>query len=274
MANNSIVVNDGYGDVTVAVDAWMENFQDNQVTLCVQTRIWGNATYGPWGFGIVGQSGYDGNGANWAEAGRGVFNYGAVVVDGICRWTVPRTETGWTASCWAKAWGEPVNGYSAYPNTHIEVRCDLWIDPAVRQPQGNPTVTISKTVANYGESVTVSWAKSATQGNAPFTRFELWQGSNLLYSGSGISKAVTPSDVTGAQGGNVTYTVKEIHTWAGVEYETSSSVSVEVRSGTVTVYNSQGTKCTGLVTVYNSQGDACYALITVYDDDGLPHNII
>lgn len=147
--------------------------------------------------------------------------------------------------------------------------------PAVqRQPHGNPTVKASKTTANYGESVTISWAKSATQGNANFDRFELWQGSNKLYSGSGISKSVVPSDVTGAKGGTATYTLKEIHEWYGSYPSTESSVSINVRSGVVSVYDSSGNRHTGLVTAYDSSGKSHFVLITAYDANGSPHSVV
>lgn len=123
-------------------------------------------------------------------------------------------------------------------------------------------------------SVTISWAKSGTQGNANFDRFELWQGRNKLYSGSGISKSVVPSDATGAQGGTATYTLKEIHEWYGTYPETSTTISVTVRSGVVSVYDSSGTKHTGLVTAYDSSGNSHFVLITAYDANGSPHSVV
>lgn len=139
---------------------------------------------------------------------------------------------------------------------------------------GKPTIKASKTTANYGESVTISWAKSATQGNANFDRFELWQGNTKLYSGSAISKSVKPSDVTGAKGGTATYTLKEIHEWYGSYPSTESSVSINVRSGVVSVYDSSGTKHTGLVTAYDSSGNSHFVLITAYDANGSPHSVV
>lgn len=145
---------------------------------------------------------------------------------------------------------------------------------AVHGPHGNPTLSASKTTANYGESVNLSWAKSATQGNAAFTRFELWQGSSRLYSGSAVSKSVKPSDVTGPRGGTATYTLKEIHTWYGSEKTTQASRNITVRSGVVSVYDSSGTKHTGLVTAYDSGGGSHYVLISAYDSSGNKHSVV
>ena len=145
---------------------------------------------------------------------------------------------------------------------------------AVHGPHGNPTLSASKTTANYGESVNLSWAKSATQGNAAFTRFELWQGSSKLYSGSAVSKSVKPSDVTGPRGGTATYTLKEIHTWYGSEKTTQASRNITVRSGVVSAYDSSGTKHTGLVTAYDSGGNSHFVLITAYDANGSPHSVV
>lgn len=155
MASNSVSRNDGYGTVTVIVDAWLESETNTTAVLCVRTRVHGHASYGPWGFGIVGQSGYDGNGANWAEAGRGWLNYGNVVVDGTCKWTVSKTTGGWTASCWAKAWGETVSGYGAYPSS-FEVRCDVWVPAGVFEqvPYTPSSCTLTK---NSDTSTTMAW---------------------------------------------------------------------------------------------------------------------
>ena len=227
MASNSQIKNDGTGDVTVAVDAWLENETDATVDLCVQTRIWGNSTYGPWGYGIVGQSGYEGNGSNWAEAGRGVLNYGNTVVNGTRRWTVPKTNTGWNASCWAKAWGETVDGYGAY-SLSFDTRCDVWIPARTRHEHGTPSISTNNTGFLQGEKVTISWSKSSTQGNANFDRFELWRGNTKLYSGAKTSYTEVASNVTGANGGSITYTVKEIHEWYGSYPSTQASKTVYV----------------------------------------------
>lgn len=139
---------------------------------------------------------------------------------------------------------------------------------------GTPTISASTKTCNYGQSITISWAKSSTQGNANFDRFELLQAGKKIYSGSSVSKSVKPSEATGAKGGNVTYTIKEIHDWYGTEYSKQATVTVNVRSGVVTVYDSSGNKHTGLVTAYDSSGNAHYVLISAYDSSGAKHSVV
>ena len=145
------------------------------------------------------------------------------------------------------------------------------IPARTRTPHGDPTISASATEVVYGEQVTLTWEKSATQGNANFDRFELWQDSTALYSGTDTSMAVTPSDVTGGMGGTATYEVREIHDWYGTEYTTKATVSIEVKSGVVTVYDSEGTAHTGLVTAYDADGAARSVFIAAYDAEGKPH---
>ena len=92
MASSSHTQNNGTGDTTTIVDAWYDSETGNSVRLCVRTRIHGNSTYGPCGYGVVGQSGYVGNGIDWYEVGRGVLNYGNTVVDGTAYFTVSKTQ--------------------------------------------------------------------------------------------------------------------------------------------------------------------------------------
>lgn len=87
-------------------------------------------------------------------------------------------------------------------------------------PHGNPTVTANGTVVQTGTNVTISWAKSKTQGNADFTRFELYKGKTLVYSGTGTKKQVQVAE------GENTYTLYEVHTWFGTEKKTSAKVTI------------------------------------------------
>lgn len=163
----------------------------------------------------------------------------------------------------------PGSGAASY-KTGATASGTVNIPAATRTPHGNPTISASDTEAVYGEQVTLTWAKAATQGNANFERFELWQGSTRLYSGSGTSMAVTPSDVTGPAGGTATYEVREVHDWYGTEYTTEATVSIEVKGGVVTAYDDAGAAHVGLVTAYGADGGARSVLITAYGADGLP----
>lgn len=187
--------------------------------------------------------------------------------------TFQRTNSDYQVPVTVNVWGQTVNGYGSAGGS---ASATVYITIPARQysAHGNPTISASKTTANYGETITLSWSKSANQGNANFDRFELWQGGTRLYSGSAISMNVVPSSVTGARGGTATYTVKEIHEWYGSYPETSASVSITVRSGVVSVYDSSGNKHTGLVTAYDSEGKSHYVLITAYDSSGKAHSVV
>lgn len=150
----------------------------------------------------------------------------------------------------------------------------VWVGARTYNAHGKPSFNVSKSTANYKESITLSWSKSGTQGNANFDRFELWRGSTRLYSGSGTTYSITPSTVTGPKGGNVTYTLKEIHEWYGSYPETSSMLSVKVRSGVVSVYDEKGIVHTGLVTAYGANGESHYVLISAYDGNGSVHSVV
>lgn len=139
---------------------------------------------------------------------------------------------------------------------------------------GTPRLTASKSPCNYSESITLGFQKASEQGNSAFNKFEFYQGSTKLYSGSGTSYKVTPSDYSGARGGNVAFKLKEIHEWHGRYPEKETSLTVNVRSGVVSAYDNDGNKHTGLVTVYDSSGSLHYVLITGYDKDGKAHSVV
>ena len=145
---------------------------------------------------------------------------------------------------------------------------------SVIKNHGTPRLTASKSPCNYSESVTLGFQKASEQGNAQFDRFELYQGSNKLYSGSGTSYKVTPSDYSGPRGGNVLFKLKEVHEWWGRYPVTETTLNVNVRSGVVSAYDTSGNKHTGLVTVYDSSGKLHYVLLTAYDKDGKAHSVV
>lgn len=149
-----------------------------------------------------------------------------------------------------------------------------WIDARKYLAHGNPTLSTVKTTAHYGEVLTLSFAKSETQGNANFDHFELYQGNTQIHKSTDTSYTVTPSDVTGAKGGTVTYTLKEVHEWYGGYKTTETSITIKVQSGVVTIYDENKVKHVGLVTMYDEQRVRHYVLITAYDKDGNAHNVV
>lgn len=267
-----------YDVVTTTCFASVKNTSETVATVTISIDCHGTAGSGggPAQYGIVGQVGYTcNNKSNWAEVGRGVANYGATIVNGSKSWDIERINVDQYCECWAKIWGETVNGYGAWGASNGDgAKVAVTIPARPYNAHGNPSFSAPKATAHYGEVLKLSWAKSGTQGNADFDHFELWQGSTKLYNGSDTSYTVTPSDVTGAKGGTVTYTLKEVHKWYGGYKTTETSVSIKVQSGVVTVYDSNGVKHVGLVTVYDAQGVKHYVLITAYDENGKAHNVV
>lgn len=90
---------------------------------------------------------------------------------------------------------------------------------------GAPRLTASRTQVQIGDRVTFSFARADAQGNAEFTRFELWENGARVYSGTGTSATRTPSD---AQGASISYELREVHTFYGTEVHTSVSLRVGV----------------------------------------------
>lgn len=201
MASNSNTKNSGKGGVTTAVSAWYDSETGDSVRLCINTTVKGSSN-GPWGYGVVGQSGYQGNGSNWREVGRGVFNYANTVVNGTAYFTVSKTHGGWTANCWAKSWGEAVSGYGAYIASD-DVRCNVWIParssytvsynanggsgaPSAQTKWHGETLNLSSTkptrdgyeFAGWGTSATDTGVKYAAggqyTGNASITLYAIW----------------------------------------------------------------------------------------------------
>lgn len=261
----------GIGKSQAYVWAEVTNKNDDTCYVHVKGCVSSVGNYTMSEYGVHVQSGQ--NGSNqWTDT-TAVFNYNAWVgnIDSI--WEVSRGQYAKDITCWTKYWGETVNGYGAC-SVSGEVNVVVTIPARPYHAHGNPTFSTSKTIAHYGEDVTLSWNKSGTQGNANFDHFELWQGSTKLYGGSNTSYTVIPSSVTGAKGGTATYTIKEVHEWYGGYKTTETSVSIKVRSGVVTMYDSNGVKHVGLVTVYDAQGVKHYVLITAYDKDGNAHNVV
>lgn len=267
-----------YDVVTTTCGASVRNTSETVATVTISIDCHGTAGSGggPAQYGIVGQVGYTcNNTSNYAEVGRGVANYGATIVNGSKSWDITRTNVDQYCECWAKIWGERVNGYGAWGASNGDgARVAVTIPARPYHAHGNPTLSTIKTTAHYGEVLTLSFSKSETQGNANFDHFELYQGTTRLYKGTDTSYAVTPSDVTGAKGGNVTYTLKEVHEWYGGYKTTETSISIKVQSGVVTIYDENRVKHVGLVTMYDEQRVKHYVLITAYDKDGNAHNVV
>lgn len=257
-----------YKDWRGGVNAWVVSEDDNNAVIRVEGRY--NSRYARTVGTTYGYCSCDGNNTGWVSHGQ--ISHGNVdtTIVMISRdFTIAKGQYGRNVLC---AGGTQIGG--TYSPGTSEASVNVWVNARTYYAHGTPSLSASKETANYGESVTLSWSKSGTQGNANFDRFELWQGSNQLYSGSGISKSVVPSDVTGAQGGSATYTLKEIHEWYGTYPSTETTKSINVRSGVVSAYDASRNKHTGLVTAYDANGTSHFVLITAYDADGIAHSVV
>lgn len=94
---------------------------------------------------------------------------------------------------------------------------------------GNPKLSVSKSSVGPGETVTVSWSKADSQGNAAFARFELYENGERVYSGTGTSVSRTPSQASQTE---VDYELREVHTWFDEELFTSATASVSIKQFT------------------------------------------
>ena len=252
---------DAYGSWAGSLGKWrchihygIESETETSAVVYCQTRFNTNA----WGFDVSGTDKATVNGKTASQSTVTHYSANGQTVDKTMitkRVTIKKTGSSQKISV-----SGSIQITGGYQNGTSSASGTVTVSARTYHAHGKPTIKASKTTANYGESVTISWAKSSTQGNANFDRFELWQGNTKLYSGSAISKSVKPSDVTGANGGTATYTVKEIHEWYGSYPSTQSSVSITVRSGVVSAYDSTGKKHTGLV--------------TAYDTNGFPHSVV
>lgn len=121
-------------------------------------------------------------------------------------------------------------------NTGNPVYADVTIPAPPYTPHSLPEIKANKESGiGYGESVSLTFVKATTVGSARFDHFELWRGPDKLYSGPGTNFSVKPSDVTGVYGGNVTYTLKEVHEWYGTYPSNSVSITLSVNEERVTV---------------------------------------
>lgn len=264
-------VNGGTGKSQAYVWANVTNKDDNTSYVQVRGNVYALQGWGIADYGVCVQCGQDGS-MEWTEADA-IYNYSTPVGNIDHTWEVSRGKNDKTVSCWTKYWGKTVSGHGGSGH-HGEVYVNVTVPKRPYYEHGTPTLTTVKTSAHYGEVLTLSWDKSKTQGNANFDHFELWQGTTKLYTGSGTSYTVTPSDVTGAKGGTVTYTLKEVHEWYGDHPSKESSVSIKVQSGVVTIYDENGVKHVGLVTMYDENRVKHYVLITAYDENGKGHNVV
>lgn len=235
---------------------------DTQVTITAKT-YWQSIAYG---FSVTNSSGYSTqflpDGTSIVEVGPSVFTASsgrgesATVYTGA---TSTHTYARNGADYLVDVYGD-VYLTGGFEDGRSLAQYDVTIPARVYTAHGEPTVSAASTTVATGTKVKVSWAKSGTQGNASFTRFELYKGSTLLYSGTDTS-----CDVTTTAGDNA-YTLYEIHTWYGTEKNTSASVTVHAytKQGNPTLSASPTTVRYGQATTLTwgkstSQGNAAFS---------------
>lgn len=217
VSNESSVNYNELGDVTTAVDTWLEDETGSTATLCVKTRVWSMAD-GVTGWGIAGQSGYEGNGnVESGEIVSGVINYDDVVVDVTSKWPVNKTHDGWTATCTAKSWGEVVEDREAYPLEN-EVTCSLDISATTSY-----TVSYNANGGTGAPSDQIKWHNEAL-----ILSDTIPTKTGHTFKGWGISESAT--DVTYAAGVSYTenseitlYAIWEPNTYT-VRYNANSGI--------------------------------------------------
>lgn len=143
---NSISVNEnGLGEVTTAVEAWLEDENETSATLYIQASVYAStdasADEGEEGdsskFGIAVQAGYSEaeqtEPTYLGDAYYGVIDYAEPAVDaeGTSYWTLNKTKEVQTIACYAKSYGYHPTGDSteAYPTDNL-VSCEIEI-PAI-----------------------------------------------------------------------------------------------------------------------------------------------
>lgn len=148
--------------------------------------------------------------------------------------------------------------------------------PAIQyDPAGQPSIQVSNSTPKYNENIFISWKKATKQGNGPFKQFQLYRGSVNIYTGNDTSITDNPSVAVGTNGGFVTYTIWQGHTWNGSTQWTKSDISVGVgqQKSDITAYDSSGKKHVGRVTAYDSSGKSHSVIITVYDNSRVGHSV-
>lgn len=157
---------------------------------------------------------------------------------------------------------------------------------------GTPSVSIDKPKCSPNENVTLSWKQGTTPSGkqeAIFDRFEVSDGMQTCYTGTGTSMLLSPTgilemygadkyanDVAGGKKNRVVLKVRQRHEWYGTwRYSPWVSVTCDIETGQVTVYTAANTPKKGAVYVYGSDGKPKKAAgVFVYDASGKPKRAI
>lgn len=142
---------------------------------------------------------------------------------------------------------------------------------------GAPELSVPAS-AGPGQPIAITWARSASQGNADFVRFELWEDGSLVYSGPGTSATRTAPSGPAKK---VAYELREVHSWFGDELYSSSAADVAVvqlvmpGAPGLSVSRTQvqvGDKVSLLFSKADSQGNADFARFELRENGGLVYS--
>lgn len=101
---------------------------------------------------------------------------------------------------------------------------DVVVPARVLVRPGSPSLSAPATVGPK-QPVALSWGKTASQGNAEFVRFELWENGTRVYSGSATSATRTAPAESAKK---ISYELREVHAWFGEELYTSKAAEVAI----------------------------------------------
>lgn len=180
VSNTVISKTDEYGEITTAVDAWLEDEAPSSATLCVRARVYGGIEGAS--YGVAAQIEYEGNGkSELVEAGSGVLNGEDTAVDATYKWTVDKSHEGWTATCKVTSSGVAVSKsgegedkdveYEALPEEALEsneVTCKIAVpittSYVVTYNVNGGTGTIESQTKWYDEPLSLSTDKPTRTG--------------------------------------------------------------------------------------------------------------
>lgn len=199
-----------------------------------------------------------------------------------CAWQNPTPDTWWqTYPRYEYDYTVPVQmGYALEPYSsfvwHYTSVQYLDIPAKVRFAPSAPSITISKSQTTYGEAVSLAWSRNDARTNMHFKEFRVFvTGSDgqrkSIYTGTGTSKTVTPSEYVEPQGGEVSFDVEAVYTWNNTEYKYEAKTSVKVLGGGCTIYDASGKAHHALIYVYDASSNPHLTLPTIYDASGKPH---
>lgn len=245
--NSNSVNENGLGEVTTAVEAWLENETETSATLYVQARVTteSNANTGEEGeeggeivvnkLGIAVQAGYsEGGEPVYGDVYYGVVDYSNPPIDaaGVSSWEIAKTKEIQTITCYAKSYGyQTEDGDEAYPTDNL-VSCEIEI-PAITSytvefNANGGSDTLESQVKWYGEDLVLP---VLLEENAPVANAYTFKG----WSVSASSQKVIGDNYTGNEDA-VLYAVWEAKSYT-VTFDANGGDAPTPSSNTVT-YNS------------------------------------